>query len=253
MTKVFIYKITNLINGKCYIGQTIRTVKERWTEHCKPYNGKFGKLLIDLAIRKYGKEKFEVKTIYKASSIEDLNKKEQFYIKKLKTMGKDGYNLTTGGDNYIRSEETKKKISLSQIGPKNHRYGKKASKETRRKQSESHKGEKNNFYGKTHTPKVRKIISDMMKKRGNGQLGLKRSKSTRKKLSENQKGKIPGNARPIICNENGKNYRSIAEAGRQLKLGPSSIYDVLKGKLNQTKGYSFSYFQTKKTIKNNKL
>ena len=89
----FIYKITNKVNGKSYIGQTRNTVEFRWRQHYKAKDNKY----FHRAIQKYGKENFEVTTLEKCD-VEKLNDREIYYINKYNTFG-DGYNLTKGGQN----------------------------------------------------------------------------------------------------------------------------------------------------------
>lgn len=90
----FIYKITNKVNGKSYIGQTRNTVEFRWRQHYKAKDNKY----FHRAIQKYGKENFEVTTLEKCD-VEKLNDREIYYINKYNTFG-DGYNLTKGGTAY---------------------------------------------------------------------------------------------------------------------------------------------------------
>lgn len=82
-----IYKITNLINGKCYIGQSVH-IKRRWTEHCLPST----KSVISSAIKKYGKENFSFEIIEECS-IEELSSKEEYYIKYYNSITPNGYNI----------------------------------------------------------------------------------------------------------------------------------------------------------------
>ena len=89
----YIYKITNKINNKMYIGQTITTIKERMYKHYS--NAKKATTGIDFAIGKYGKENFIVEEICSCPN-EDLNDLERFYIAKFDTYN-TGYNLTIGG------------------------------------------------------------------------------------------------------------------------------------------------------------
>ena len=95
-----IYKITNQINGKCYIGQSVNIAK-RWTEHrCKATSkGSEGfESHFYRSIRKYGLENFSFEILEECLR-EELNKKEQFYIAKYHSDQQDyGYNLTPGGD-----------------------------------------------------------------------------------------------------------------------------------------------------------
>lgn len=90
----YIYKITNIINNKSYIGQTRNTIKTRMYKHISKAN-KNNITGIDAAIRKYGKENFIVEELCKCSD-EDLDEQEKFYIQKYDTF-QNGYNLTIGG------------------------------------------------------------------------------------------------------------------------------------------------------------
>ena len=82
-----IYKITNLINGKNYIGQSIH-IEQRWLEHCRNST----KSLIGQAIKKYGKENFSFQILEECNQ-NDLNKKESFYIQQYNSISPNGYNI----------------------------------------------------------------------------------------------------------------------------------------------------------------
>lgn len=104
--KGFIYKVTCTITGKVYIGQTIRSIEERWTEHTRnaihndnlEYKNKFHR-----ALRKYGINKFIVKEqeVFEAETLEALQKllnaaeTKWIIFYDSKTIG---YNSTLGGD-----------------------------------------------------------------------------------------------------------------------------------------------------------
>ncbi len=90
----FIYKVTNKVNGKSYIGQTRNTVEFRWRQHYKAKDNKY----FHRAIQKYGKENFEVTTLEKCDT-NKLNEREIYYINKFNTFS-NGYNLTKGGTAY---------------------------------------------------------------------------------------------------------------------------------------------------------
>jgi group I intron endonuclease len=178
---MIVYKITNKINGKIYIGQTTSTIQERWNSHC--CHSKHGRnALLGKAIRKYGKENFTIEQIDYAQSIEELNKKEIEHISLSKSTDKNiGYNLMSGGDNSRHSEVTKQKMSKSKLGKPSNRKGTTSSLETRRKQSEALKG----------IPRPKEVIEKMSK----SQKGKFVSEETRRKISEACKGRIPWNKR----------------------------------------------------------
>lgn len=121
---MIIYKATNLINNKIYIGQTVNTLSIRRSQHERSHE--YGrKTAFSNAIKKYGKENFKWEIIYEADSIEKLNEKETFYIEYYKSLvTENGYNLKGGGGNDFLTKEVKEKIGNAQIGKKNHMYGK---------------------------------------------------------------------------------------------------------------------------------
>lgn len=106
MCKYTIYKITNLINNKSYIGITIRNIDYRWREHCKPSRKKVS--ILTNAIIKYGKNNFELEILEK--DIDDKNK-ENYYITLYNTLSPNGYNLTTGGEHFQITEQERKRRS----------------------------------------------------------------------------------------------------------------------------------------------
>ena len=100
----FVYKLTNMDNGKIYVGQTRRSVEERFHEH------KYAKSVIGRAIRKHGVEKFMCEVIAVCETKEELDAKEIFFINHLKANNpKIGYNRTGGGES--NPEPGKKGIS----------------------------------------------------------------------------------------------------------------------------------------------
>ena len=123
---MLIYKITNKINGKVYIGQTTRTLSERIQGYKKEYKWKSNSRPIIRAMNKYGFENFEFSIIEEdINSKEQLDEKEKYYIKKYKSLcSQKGYNVELGGNGVGKhSEETKKKIGQAQLGEKNHMFG----------------------------------------------------------------------------------------------------------------------------------
>ena len=93
----YIYKITNLINGKAYIGKTLLTIEERWKEHCRDARKeRCEKRPLYSAMNKYGFENFKVEQIEECDD-NTVNEQEVYWIEHFGTF-KDGYNATIGGD-----------------------------------------------------------------------------------------------------------------------------------------------------------
>lgn len=90
--KKAIYKITNKINNKIYIGQSINP-EQRFLAHC--YKHTEYKSLINNAINKYGKDNFELEII---GWFEDYNDKEKYYIQFYRSLAPYGYNIAKGGE-----------------------------------------------------------------------------------------------------------------------------------------------------------
>lgn len=125
---MWIYKITNIQNNKVYIGQTIRPVEQRIHRHINDALNNILDTHFARAIRKYGKESFIIEVIDTASSQEELNQKEQYWIRFYDSVNK-GYNETDaiskcGGNTYhSKTDEEmniiKDKIRQTKIGAKN--------------------------------------------------------------------------------------------------------------------------------------
>lgn len=91
-----IYKITNLLNGKCYIGQSI-DIEKRWSEHKSIYNHpRCSNYHIYKAFRKYGIENFSFSVIEECEQ-SMLDDREKFWVQHYDSF-KNGYNMTIGGD-----------------------------------------------------------------------------------------------------------------------------------------------------------
>lgn len=82
-----IYKITNLLNGKSYIGQSVH-IERRWIEHCLPSKSS----IISKAIQQYGKNNFKFEVLEECSK-NQLNQRENFWIQYYNTLTPNGYNI----------------------------------------------------------------------------------------------------------------------------------------------------------------
>ena len=125
---MFIYKITNTVNNKVYIGQTIRPIQKRFQRHLNDAINHNIDTHFARAIRKYGVDVWTVEQIDSATTQDELTLKEQYWIQKYNSVI-DGYNETDaifkcGGNTYKSKtqEELKdisQKISKSKIGKNN--------------------------------------------------------------------------------------------------------------------------------------
>jgi len=194
-----IYKITNTVNGKSYIGQTRHdAVKTRIRDHL---TGR-GNVIIKNAVEKYGHDAFTFEILHDGIIPEFLDDLEREAIGKFNTVAPHGYNLTDGGEGGSPSEETRRKQSEAQKGEKNHAYGKNLSKEHRQKISEAGKGRKRPPFTEEHCRKIsqgnkgrcpwnkgKKHSEENRRKRSKKAKDRKHSPESRRKLSEAGKGR----------------------------------------------------------------
>ncbi len=151
-----IYLIENKLNGKKYIGQTIRTLEKRWDEHCKTSNGCTA---LNNAIKKYSQENFSVSVLIESEN-EKLDDLEVEYISKYNTLYPNGYNIQTGGTKGKKHcEESRLRMSESKKGNKNPNFGKSRNENTKLKISEAKSGGKHHFYGKQLTQEHKEKLS----------------------------------------------------------------------------------------------
>jgi group I intron endonuclease len=114
----YIYLITNLINGKQYVGQTVQTIKARFRKHFS--DAKYKNTYISRAINKYGRENFKIEQIDIAYNQIELNLLEGVYMLWFKTLAPNGYNLKEIIEGKGKhSEETIQKMKITRNKPKN--------------------------------------------------------------------------------------------------------------------------------------
>lgn len=117
----YIYKITNIVNNKLYIGQTRKTIEERFQAHINKAKQHTNRYLYD-AMNKYGYDNFIPSEIEECDD-SLLDEREMYWIAYYNTTNKQcGYNMTTGGGggdtwtNNPNKEETSKKLSAANKG-----------------------------------------------------------------------------------------------------------------------------------------
>lgn len=193
-----IYVITNLVNDKKYIGQSVdierRISNHKWAlkhnRHCNVH--------LQSSFNKYGENCFDFSCICECKE-DELDSLEKHYIFYYDCMNPcNGYNSESGGSaNKHWSDELRKKI-----------------KEFRR-----HK-ENNGMYGKHHTEETKAILREK-------RLGKKLSVETKQKISESHKGKL---SKPVYCVEADMIFPSSLEAAEFAGLkSRSSIFENIAG------------------------
>lgn len=264
---MIIYKVTNTLNGKVYVGQTVKTLKERWAKHLSDKSGCLG---IKSALKKYGPENFTIEQIDQAESLEELNKKESEWIAIIGSLSPFGYNLTTGGDHYRLSQESRDKMSKSLTGRKlskshiekmsERMRNRIVSQETREKTSKRCKG-------KTTWAKGKKFTADHRAKISAASVGKVVSEETKQKLSDHFKGHKQSQEtlekrrqtcihknffmnppKPIKCIQTGIIYPSTSNAAKQMNLSVSLISKVLRKLRTHTGGFTFEYVEKSQNV-----
>lgn len=219
--KTGVYKITNIVNGKFYIGSAAGKYGfyRRFYLHKYDLNkNQHGNSFLQKAYNKYGEDSFKFEIL---EIIEDKTKileREQYYLDLLKPYNdKIGYNIAiiAGFGSQLGLKRSKQTIENQSMRMKNYVV----LESTKKKISESMIGSKNHFYGKTHN----KISID--------------------KISNSSKGRCPWNRKPVIqFNLDDSLVRSwscIAEAKETLKI--NNICPVCTGKRKTAGGFKWKY------------
>lgn len=169
---MFVYLITNTVNGKRYIGQTKQTLQKRWIMHVNKNHCRY----LYNAIHKYGRENFLMEPLCEIPTRELANDFEIEYIKRYRTMFPNGYNIQPGGDDRPElTVEQKKAISERHKGNK-YCLGKVTSEETKRKLSDINKG---------------KVLTEEHKaKIAASHIGIGHTEESKRKMSLSRTGKV---------------------------------------------------------------
>lgn len=233
-----IYKVTNKINNKSYIGQS-KNIEQRMRDHKSISREK--NVLLKRALKKYGVENFKYEVI-EICELNKLDEREIYWISVLKPE----YNLDTGGKgspNHIVSPQTRKILS--------------------------EKGKE--FWNKLDDEIKNKIISQNLKR---PKIGHEVSKETREKLRQHNLGKKQseetkekrkktmiekkkngyiqtnsGHRKKVICVETGEVFNSLKEAIDKYNL--STLCGHLKGKYETCKGKHYKYYENNSSVTTN--
>ena len=231
-----IYLITNIVNGKKYIGLS-NNGQRRMLEHLSPKSA-CKTTNLSKAFRKYGKESFDFSVLEYVYCESDLAAREVFWIEKLKPE----YNMNTGGlGNSGRSVSSELKIKLRECGKK---YWESLPVDKKLKVISS------NLTG----PKKGHAVSiETREKLRAANLNKKQSALTVKKraakLSVSMIGNSSGNKAVIAINNGSKvaEFDSVLLAAKSMNIHPSNISKVLKGNQKTAGGYGWQYLSKEKS------
>lgn len=255
-----IYKITNTINYKCYIGQTIKVPEERWRQHKRNMNYESCKsIALYKAFRKHGIDNFTFEVIETGIAVEDLNEKEIWYIAEYCSRT-NGYNMVDGGKSvrgYKFTKDTLTTLSAKRKGSVPWNKGKRMPEISGKYSAVSKEVfcyENNTKYvscteaAKALNLSVSSIVAVCKGKRiqtGGYTFGyIVDGKPVKVDKSNLRVGGNNVNAKCIICTTTGKEYMSIAEAAKDLDLKAGSVAAVCKKQRNSVYGYKFIYKET---------
>lgn len=207
---MIVYMVTNQVNGKEYIGQTVQGLEKRKYRHMSDAKARRDSIYFHSALRKYGPDNFDWEVLHECDNIEDLNKLEIYYIGYYDTF-ENGYNLTFGGRGsvgYIPSAETRLKLSVVNKGRKH-------SEESKKKMSESAKGKK-------HSDETKRKLSTLNSGKNHPHYG--------------KRGKNSPNAVPVIINN--KYFDTRKEAAKFIGISPAAVRRRI---LHKTSWLDYSY------------
>ncbi len=259
----YIYKITNTVNNKAYIGQTKQEPEKRWKSHKNSIHYNNGCPLLCKAFRKYGIDKFKFEIIVICFD-NSLNKMEEHYIKKYNTFGINGYNATKGGEpgafftgkkhtpeniqkikqhskEYFKLEENRKKMSdILKLKYKNDpTYREKIS----NVQKERVKLNQHNLQYKRTNEQKEKIRQRVLV-----YYASNTCQDVKKKISIKTIARIGRSIYQIKDDKIIASYICIKEAADKTGVPRSSIQATTSGRMKTAGGFSWKYTDTFATI-----
>jgi group I intron endonuclease len=208
---MYIYKITNLLNGKIYVGKhTCKNIEN-------PYYG--SGVAIKSAIKKHGKENFKKDVLCFCESEDELNSMEIEWISKLGAFG-NGYNMTKGGEGKLGRRPTDAEIEKAKKSRLLFYKNNPDAKARLSKLAQMKVGDKNPFYGKKLT---KEHIEKLTKARVEAISGEKNPSATK-----------------VRCKDSGVVYSTAKEAAQAVGLKHSTtILKAAKGQRKSAGGFTW--------------
>jgi group I intron endonuclease len=225
-----VYKITNKINGKCYIGSSIDIRRRKATHFRELSRGTHGNSYLQRAWYKYGCDAFEFKTVLICSK-ENVIFYEQIIMDLIQPcIADNGYNAVPNAGNihgYKHTEDARMKISIARTGK-----GIIPSEETRKRMSLAHKGKTFSDKARQNMRNARKLMNKQVSQETRGKIskankGRKASHETRMKLIEAAK------ARPPRSDEH-KMKLSLAHTGKTSPMKGKKLSAEAKAKRRES-------------------
>ena len=221
-----IYKITNNINNKSYIGQST-DIERRFAQHKSPYEReRFSEKPLYKAIAKYGINNFSFE-ILEECPVEELSQKEEYYIKKYNSLcHKNGYNIRSGGEKNSGEDHPGHRLTKEDVIDIRKRYNnKERCKEVEKLYSSKigHSGFSKVWKGETWTEIMPEVYTEENKKFHLHNTGQKGSENGRAKLLEEDVIAIR------MRKKDGEDINSVYEDYKFTGITKNSFYNTWQG------------------------
>lgn len=211
---VLVYSLTNIKNGKIYVGYTTQGLEKRFAWHCNDVRSG-SNLPLHRAIRKYGSPAFKLEILEDHLSLEKAQEREKHWIRLLGSLGSKGYNCTPGGEgtNGYRWTDEQKRNKPKPVFSPEFRLGR-------------------SVWMKAHnalrvfTPAYRKNLSEAQTGEKNHQYGRAKSEEIKAMLSRQNSGGGNPSARPVIVGD--QRFSCLKQAALELGISRDKIYSLLK-------------------------
>lgn len=225
-----IYKVTNKVNGKCYIGQSKNIARRFWEHRCISHESN---PLIRDDLQRYGKENFAYEVLEECG-VSDLDEREAYYIAAFKPE----YNTKglTGQGIHYTDQATRDKIRKSAK-----RWWNSLSGETKERIIKHNLKGRHIGYRMTAEQKDRLSKANLGKKQSAETIEKRKEAIRRLKETGAYVQTNAGHKKSIVCLNDNMTFESVKSAAEAYGIKPSSISAVLNGRQNTAKGLRFKY------------